>query len=223
MSFDPNEGCWGALLANHFQRKADVIPRGYSGYNTTFCKIILPKVMKEFNVCDIAAFVLFLGANDASKATSQQHVSLDDYRKNLSEMINYLKSIGVDSSKIILITPPMYYHQKLVDCCAKKGEPCPERENELTRLYANTCMEVANACDVQILHLFEEMEKQQDWMDMLNDGLHFSKTGAKFLFDLLLPHLEERVHKFRGSTCQCFPLWREVDPEKPEKSLVNDD
>lgn len=36
---------WGAQLANHYQRKVDVVNRGYSGYNTAWAKAAMPKVL----------------------------------------------------------------------------------------------------------------------------------------------------------------------------------
>ncbi|KAK2393670.1 SGNH hydrolase-type esterase superfamily protein [Trifolium repens] len=41
-SFDV--GGWGASLANHFSRTADVVLRGYSGYNTRWVLKVLDRV-----------------------------------------------------------------------------------------------------------------------------------------------------------------------------------
>ena len=43
-SFGP-EGGWAASLADKLQRRADVVVRGFSGYNTRWCRIILDQVM----------------------------------------------------------------------------------------------------------------------------------------------------------------------------------
>lgn len=40
-------GGWGARLADHYARKADVINRGFSGYNTTWGLAALPKVRRS--------------------------------------------------------------------------------------------------------------------------------------------------------------------------------
>ena len=43
-----HEGGWGTMLADKLQRKADVVVRGYSGYNTRWCRIILDQVRRLF-------------------------------------------------------------------------------------------------------------------------------------------------------------------------------
>jgi hypothetical protein len=39
-----SEGGWGAMLAHKLQRRCDVINRGFSGYNSKWCRMILDKV-----------------------------------------------------------------------------------------------------------------------------------------------------------------------------------
>ena len=41
------DGGWGAMLADRLQRRADVVVRGYSGYNTRWCRIVLDQVIKR--------------------------------------------------------------------------------------------------------------------------------------------------------------------------------
>lgn len=86
------EGQWGAILADHFQRKCDVVARGFSGYNTRMCKAALPAIFGSLGK-PIAAVVVFLGANDAnSKETNpQQHVPVTEYRENLWWIANFFE------------------------------------------------------------------------------------------------------------------------------------
>ncbi|GFY56746.1 isoamyl acetate-hydrolyzing esterase 1 homolog [Trichonephila inaurata madagascariensis] len=91
-SFGPN-GFWGALLADRFQRVCDVIPRGFSGYTSRSCRIILPRIFYPENISNVEAFVIVLGTNDSSgkEDAPEYHVSLQEYAENLDAMINYLQ------------------------------------------------------------------------------------------------------------------------------------
>jgi hypothetical protein len=69
-------------------RKCDVISRGFSGYNTRWCKVILPDILKEFDPKNIALATIFLGANDSNLPENiTQHVPLPDYKQDLKDMV----------------------------------------------------------------------------------------------------------------------------------------
>ena len=59
----------------------------------------------------------------------------------------------------------------------------------------------------------------QNWKEMLNDGLHLSRTGAEFLADLVWPHLE----KLTQHIPEKLPTWKDIDSKDPEKSLVSNE
>lgn len=54
------------FLIFHF-RKCDVLNRGFSGYNTRWAKIILPRLIRKGNALDSpVAVTIFFGANDSA-------------------------------------------------------------------------------------------------------------------------------------------------------------
>ena len=74
-----------------FCRKCDVINRGFSGYNTRWNKIILPRLVTSEMAPEIAAITIFLGANDSNnELNSKQMVPIDEYKQNMIEMVKYL-------------------------------------------------------------------------------------------------------------------------------------
>jgi lysophospholipase L1-like esterase len=94
-SFNPVLQGFGAYLSNIFQRKLDVVNRGYSGYNTAWCLELLPHVLTTTLPCPpnghsaaIQLITIFLGANDAVLQGNRQYVPLTDYKKNLIKMID---------------------------------------------------------------------------------------------------------------------------------------
>ncbi|XP_033032489.1 isoamyl acetate-hydrolyzing esterase 1 homolog isoform X3 [Trachypithecus francoisi] len=65
--FSFQQGGWGASLADKLVRKCDVLNRGFSGYNTRWAKIILPRLIRKGNSLDIpVAVTIFFGANDSA-------------------------------------------------------------------------------------------------------------------------------------------------------------
>ncbi|GBN56941.1 Isoamyl acetate-hydrolyzing esterase 1 [Araneus ventricosus] len=122
-AFDPNSSPWGALLATRFQRVADVITRGFSGYTSRSGRIILPRIFYPENISDVEAFVIFFGTNDSSGKDDapQYHVPVEEYSENLEEMIKYLESIGLRKDKIILMTPGPFHVEKFLNWCKEIG------------------------------------------------------------------------------------------------------
>ncbi|KAG7030909.1 GDSL esterase/lipase [Cucurbita argyrosperma subsp. argyrosperma] len=118
-------GGWGAALADTYSRKADVLVRGYDGYNTRWALILLPHVFSSvfvlvlflFLVCfDFDDFLkrapavvtVFFGANDATilgGRLGRLHVPVEEYKDNLKTIVNHLKEC-YPTTLVVLITPP---------------------------------------------------------------------------------------------------------------------
>ena len=63
-SFAPQDGGWGAVIADYFQRRADVVNRGFSGYNTEWAKFILPKLLLSKDQADVVVVQTILAFQD---------------------------------------------------------------------------------------------------------------------------------------------------------------
>ncbi|CAI9087323.1 OLC1v1021371C1 [Oldenlandia corymbosa var. corymbosa] len=100
------DGGWGASLANHFSRTADVAIRGYSGYNTRWALMVLDKVFPAplpgqngGGEAEPVCVTVFFGANDAclpDRYARAQHVPLDEYKHNLRSIVCFLKVITIN-------------------------------------------------------------------------------------------------------------------------------
>lgn len=79
------------MISSCYFRKCDVITRGFSGYNTRWCRVILPDILKEFDPQDIAFATIFLGANDSNlPENTVQHVPLPRYKQDLKDMVEMM-------------------------------------------------------------------------------------------------------------------------------------
>lgn len=193
-------GGWVARLQDAYQRRIDVFNRGYSGYNTRWARAILPHmrhIMKHAQLVTV-----FLGANDAALpdlTSAVQHVPLSEYRENLKAIISEIQGQGV--KHIIMMTPPpvsephRMAHALTTYWITLESS---ERTNEVTRQYADACVEVGADLGVPVLNLWDIFMKDVCYGDvLLNDGLHLTAKGNELVYtslegviDASFPHLK---------------------------------
>jgi lysophospholipase L1-like esterase len=107
-------GGFGQRIAEVYQRRADVVNRGFSGWTTIWASTRLENVFPPLPPSQPIPehqrplFVtIFLGANDAAvKGTTYQHVPLPIFREKLKEIANYFR-INLQPKAVIFITPPL--------------------------------------------------------------------------------------------------------------------
>lgn len=203
---------------------ADVITRGFSGYNTRWCKLLLPDILNSISAKDISCMTIFLGANDCSLPTSeQQHVPVDEYQQNLEAMINILECRGIERQKIVFITPPIYFHSHFVAASADDGDPIPLRSDDRPGIYARAMVEMGEKLNVSVVDAYSAFAADGRGEELFYDGLHFSPAGSELLFDLVVKEIEPRVLAFRGESSESetinYARWRDADVGNLEESL----
>lgn len=87
---DGNVG-WASLLAAAYSRRADVLNRGFSGYNTSHAVELLPRVFTGPLDSPPLFATVFFGANDAALPGEPQHVPPDDYERNIETIVAHLR------------------------------------------------------------------------------------------------------------------------------------
>jgi len=221
-------GGWGARLANTYERSADVINRGYSGYNTRWIMRLLPRVFPTSGEAPSLVTVL-LGANDAARPppipgcpltddagrpfAGRQHVPLEEYRAHLVEIVACARRCGGGGARVLLITPPPVDEDDwLTHVKATCGRPLPadaepDRRAALTAEYARVCIEVGASTHTPVLDLNSLMAAAEDTRGMLCDGLHPNEKGGEFIHTAVLAALSEHFPELRPS------LWDDPDPE----------
>ncbi|KAM4804542.1 isoamyl acetate-hydrolyzing esterase 1 homolog isoform X2 [Urocitellus parryii] len=219
--FSFQQGGWGASLADKLVR-CDVLNRGFSGYNTRWAKIILPRLIRKGNNLDNPVVVtIFFGANDSAlkDENPKQHIPLEEYVANLKSMVQYLKSVDVPEHRVILITPPPLCETAWEKECIMQGWKI-NRLNSVVGEYASMCLQVAQDCGTDVLDLWTMMQKDnEDFSSYLSpDGLHLSPKGNEFLFLHLWPLIEKKV----SSLPLLLPYWKDVAEAQPELSLLGD-
>lgn len=212
---------WGSRLAHVYQRRADVVNRGMSGYNTRFYLHMFDDVLSEFEEggrsgSSVALVVLFFGANDAALPDVDAHhyVPVDEYSDNLERMIKAVRErLSSPASRqpptppILLITPPPVHHGQRLEYQKRRYGPKAtgvlERTLENTGRYAAACAELASSeygkdNGVHCLDLYRMMlQDGGDWSRFFCDGLHFAEPGHDFLAEKLLATIGKRIVRLR--------------------------
>eukprot|EP00928_Gymnodinium_smaydae_P092603 TRINITY_DN7650_c0_g1_i2.p1 TRINITY_DN7650_c0_g1~~TRINITY_DN7650_c0_g1_i2.p1 ORF type:complete len:296 (-),score=47.49 TRINITY_DN7650_c0_g1_i2:407-1294(-) len=202
--FSFSEAGWGAGLYNWYHRAADVVNRGFSGYNTRWARQLLPGILANTTGSPLLVVTLFFGANDSE--SGGQHVPVEEYDANLRAMVGMIKAAHPKAA-VVAITPPP------VD-----KELWPTRSNEAVSRYAA----VVRGLPVDAV---VDLWGQIDIRDDLNDGLHLGPEGNRKVLRLVqealrsLPGLNpEDDDKGRPRMLMHYPHWSEVTGTSKEEA-----
>ncbi len=166
-----------ARLAERYVRRADVLPRGFSGYTTRDALAIVDQAVIAEHPYSV---ILFFGANDSVLPDQFQHVPLDEYRDNLGSLASFVASAG---AWLVLVTPPPLDERKT-----------RSRRMANTETYALACYEVALEMNLPVIDLFHLIQQHGAWeRQCLIDGIHLSAAGMDILYDALIPVLNEQI------------------------------
>ncbi|GER55802.1 SGNH hydrolase-type esterase superfamily protein [Striga asiatica] len=191
MSF--NVGGWGAVLADLYARKADVVLRGYSGWNTRMALEILDKVFLKDAVIQPSLVILYFGGNDATNPHPNglgSHVPLPEFIDNMKKMIAYIKSLS-DKTRIICLTSPPVNEAKVREIFGK-GLDDQARTNEGCRIYSEALVDLCREMDAEAINLWTAIQERDDWANAcFIDGIHLSSEGCKIVVKEILKVLKE--------------------------------
>ncbi|GAB4827052.1 hypothetical protein Ancab_033934 [Ancistrocladus abbreviatus] len=226
-----SDGGWGASLAHHFSRTADVVLRGYSGYNTRWAlKVIdrvFPAAVAEGGRSDgdaPLAVVVFFGANDACLPDGYaafQHVPLDEYKGNLHSIFSFLKKRWPESLILLVTPPPIDEAARLKNAYRENPSGLPERINEAAGAYARACIDVAKECGTPVVDIWGKMQQFPDWgKSYLSDGLHLTQSGNRIVFEEVIKKLREAGLSPEKLPVD-LPLFSDINPNDTLKAFEN--
>mmetsp|Transcript_6663 Transcript_6663/g.16389 ORF Transcript_6663/g.16389 Transcript_6663/m.16389 type:complete len:264 (+) Transcript_6663:51-842(+) len=203
---------WGADLADVYQRRADVLNRGMSGYNTRWYL----RYAEDHGIWNepgkVVLVTVFFGANDAAikEYAADVHIPLSEYETNLENIIDKIKDSYPSAKILIMAPPPVHPGQRLEYQKKRYGEKATgilERTSEVTGKYAEVCRKIAETKKIPCMDLFtamrtsEENKDEDDIGRFFYDGLHFSKTGHKFVFNTLMDSISKHFPKLQVHPC----------------------
>ena len=163
-------------------RRADVLNRGFSGYNTKWGLSALPHVIGTWDgaVSSPDLVTIFFGANDASlpDLNARQHVPVEEYQTNLLKMVGQIRGVA-PNARVVIITPPPVGHAQRLAYQKQRYPKSPtgklERTNQNAGVYASAAAQVAKQCDnAALLDLWGTMQAEkpvdEGWTEFLRCG-----------------------------------------------------
>ncbi|OAY47788.1 GDSL esterase/lipase At5g62930 [Manihot esculenta] len=218
-------GGWGASLADTYSRKADVLVRGYGGYNTRWALFLLHHLFPVDSSKPPVAVTIFFGANDAAlkgRTSERQHVPVEEYKENLRKIVQHLKECS-PTMLIVLITPPPVDEegrkQYAKSLYGEKAMELPERTNEMAGVYARQCVELAKDLEIRYVDLWSTMQKAEGWQKIfLSDGLHLTPEGNAVVHQEVTRVFSE-AWLSAAEMPYDFPHHSEIHGNDPEKAF----
>ncbi|XP_057808141.1 GDSL esterase/lipase CPRD49-like isoform X2 [Salvia miltiorrhiza] len=181
MSF--NVGGWGAIFADLYARKADVLLRGYNGWNTGMALQVLDKVFPKDELVQPSLVILYFGGNDSTNPHPSglgAHVPLPEYIENMKKSLS-------NETRIICLTSPPVNEARIREVFGNELDD-QERTNEGCRIYSEKLVELCKEMDVEVINLWTAIQERDDWADscftlfsgcMCRDGIHLSAEGSE--------------------------------------------
>ncbi|KAH9588893.1 SGNH hydrolase-type esterase domain [Trypanosoma melophagium] len=195
---------WVSRLSNCYIRRADVLNRGLSGYNSRWILDILVDDTRRQHLLPSQLgrplfITLMVGSNDA--AVTAHHVPLQEFKGNLKRIIDLVREHAAPVGGIFLLTPPPIDEEaRLKRIQGYRPEATvADRSLETVRQYRDAVIQVGSEeeeahGDVTVIDLFwvflgdsaDTMPYSKGpWCDYFSDGLHFNEAGGKLLFEAL--------------------------------------
>lgn len=221
-------GGWAAGLAHLYARKADVVNRGFGGYNSRWLCQFLGDVFKGVTGENTLLVTLFLGANDAAlpdgpRASAQQHVPVEEYVSCLKAMVAHVRGLGVQ--RLLLITPPPVHERGRREWSLQKANVAApvdtdwasiplDRSNAAAGRYTDALVLLAGELQLPCLNLHQAMQLEPDWQtSLLCDGLHLSALGNQFVFEAVRAQLAASFPDVHPTKLPLhLPAWDQLAP-----------
>ncbi|KAF5750830.1 GDSL esterase/lipase CPRD49 [Tripterygium wilfordii] len=206
-----SEQGWGAILADIYACKADIILRGYSGWNSRRAVQVLDQVFPKNDAAQPSLVIVYFGGNDSIQPHPSglgPHVPLPEYIENMRKIALHLQSLSEKTRIIFLSAPPV--NEKSVRVVF--GDI--NRTNELCRIYSEACLELCKGLDVNVkcVDLWTALQQRKDWSTAcLTDGIHLSCEGSKIV-------VKEILKVLRDAEWEPSLHWKALPTEFPEDS-----
>jgi isoamyl acetate esterase len=209
---------WIAHLSSMFHARADVVARGFSGYNTRLALHLLPRVLAGLEE-NATVMLIWFGANDSVVGgRGGQHVSVEEYGLHMAKMV--FEVMRANALPVLVTPPPL--HQETADADGEGS--AGKRVNENTARYAKACVEIAKKMDVPCIDVYTGLTlhaKTQDGLKaFLSDGLHLSGAGNAFVATVIYRELQSQVPSLSDERLRrWFPPFGDIDMSNPASAL----
>ena len=95
---------------------------------------------------------------------TDQHVPLNEYKKNLRDILEH-SSVVAQKPRLILLTPPPVNEYQLEEADLVRGYKDPRRSAEHTKKYADACRQVGAEVGVAVLDVWSIFMAKVGWKE----------------------------------------------------------
>ncbi|OXG10085.1 GDSL Lipase/Acylhydrolase family protein [Cryptococcus neoformans Ze90-1] len=237
-------GSFAQRMSEFYLRRADVINRGFGGYNSEWAIPVFEQVFatkkdrEQGGIQQVKLITIWLGANDACLPSSPQHVPLDKYKSNVKHIVNLIRDPSSPyhspETKIVLISPPPIIEAAWIESRLEKWksfgcegpEPEQNRDAKVTKQYAEGCKEVGTELGVPVVDFWTAIveaaggEKDEQLAPYFYDGLHLTSEGYAVLFKAVSGLILATYPELNPETMPMrMPHWADVDTENPRAAF----
>ncbi|PWN30541.1 SGNH hydrolase [Jaminaea rosea] len=215
-------------LANAYQRRADVVNRGFSGYTTRDAVHLLKYVFSPTAGVGqpILAATVWLGCNDSINPGEKQYVSEKDYSLNLIQIIKTIQASSPYQPPFIIVLGPT----PVIEL------PGAAHKNDRKLLYTDLAQQVVEQANehtdaspaeggkavprvdfLDTYALFHSAAKQhQGGMEALldEDGLHIKPDGYEVLFQAIIERFKNQPGLKPEEMPMVFKDWKELSADE---------
>ncbi|KAK3817223.1 MAG: SGNH hydrolase-type esterase domain-containing protein [Benniella sp.] len=210
---------WLGFLADEWAGRADVLLRGFPGYNTHWIKSIFPDLLQQESALPgsiPARLVLIaLGTDDASFPHTRQHVAVDAFKENLKAiitLIRYPESPNYSPDTQVILVTPAPVHDAMWEASLTAANQTLDRSNLVTKEYVDACVEVGKELHVPVVNVWNdiscqvqgtcELHESSQLEDYLMDGFHLRRMGNEVLYKGIMNAVAQHYPRLHPT---CWP------------------
>ncbi|KQK15473.1 GDSL esterase/lipase CPRD49 isoform X2 [Brachypodium distachyon] len=200
---------------SNFTTMADIILRGYIGWNSRRALQVIEKVFPKDSEVQPSLVIVYFGGNDSIAEHSSglgPHVPLEEYTENMRKIAKHLKSLSDKTRVIFLSCAPINEETLRKTMSTELSEVI--RTNEACRLYSEACISVCKEMDIKMVDLWNAIQKRDDWATTcFTDGVHFSEEGSNIVVEQILRVLKDAAEWEPSLHWKAMPT--EFDEDSP--------
>nr|CCC89532.1 putative esterase [Trypanosoma congolense IL3000] len=218
---------WVSRLSDAYVRRADVLNRGLSGYNTRWLLSVLRSDESRHHlfpehVTRPLFVTILIGTNDCS--LGGQGVPLQEFKGNLRILLDIVRKRLSPIGGIFLMTPPPINGKEWNKWLQDNGiDPATGQTPDNVLRYRDAVaqiglMESKEFKDVTVIDLHDVFlgpnaeakgGEEGPWCKYFSDGLHFNEDGGKLVYDALMSAI-------RRSACADCIAPENITPSLPD-------
>lgn len=196
---------FGAYVTSKYNRRLDVVERGYAGFSTEQARKVYPVALLHLE--DVVLGTIFFGTNDAIDSGSQA-VDLDTFLENMEYMIDLALEKNI---KLVVFGPTLHNPELWKKFYPEEAEAGRFRSSERNKVYLEALKDLCARKQVAFGDLYSAFSQHDDPDLLLADGTHFSGEGYQVMAQVFDEAIRTFYPEFLPENLDVkLPWWTEI-------------